>query len=82
MSKKKKKVKKVWHWRVRVLFSRIRSISKGREKSYVESRGRLRFVMVFAGLLFVYMKIISWNTRGLGSTKKTRIVISFLSSIL
>ena len=29
---------------------------------------------------FVYMKILSWNTRGLGSKKKRRIVRSFLSS--
>ena len=29
---------------------------------------------------FVYMKILSWNTRGLGSKKKRRIVRRFLSS--
>ena len=29
---------------------------------------------------FVYMKILSWNTRGLGSKKKRRIVRNFLSS--
>ena len=29
---------------------------------------------------FVYMKILSWNTRGLGSKKKMRIVRNFLSS--
>ena len=75
-----KKVKKVWRWRVGVLFLRTRSILEGRERSSVASRGRLRFVVIFYGLLSVYMKIISWNTRELGSKKKMRIVRSFLSS--
>ena len=74
-----KKVK-VWWWRVRVLFLQKRSISKGRERLFVESRGRLRSVVVFARPFSVYMKIISWNTRGLGSKKKMRIVRKFLSS--
>ena len=42
--------------------------------------GRLRSVVVFARPFSVYMKIISWNTRGLGSKKKMRIVRKFLSS--
>lgn len=52
------------------------------ERLLVESRGRLRLVvvLVFAGLFSVYMKIVSWDTRGLGSKKKGRIVKSFLSS--
>ena len=29
---------------------------------------------------FIYMKILSWNKRGLGSKKKRRIVRNFLSS--
>ena len=33
-----------------------------------------------AGLFLVYMKILSWNTRGLGSKKKRRIVRRFLST--
>ena len=36
-------------------------------------------VAICAGF-FVYMKILSWNTRGLGSKKKRRIVRNFLSS--
>ena len=36
-------------------------------------------VAICAGF-FVYMKILSWNTRGLGSKKKMRNVRRFLSS--
>ena len=75
-----KKVKKVWCWRVRVLFLQTRSISEGKGRLFMESKGRLRSVMVFVGLFSVYMKIIRWNTRGLGSKKKRRIIKSFLSS--
>ena len=72
-------MKKVWRWRVGVLFLRTWSILEGRENLFVESRGRLRFVLVFVGRFSIYMKIISWNTRGLGSKKKKKIVRSFLS---
>ena len=72
-------MKKVWRWRVGVLFLRTWSILEGRENLFVESRGRLRFVLVFVGLFSIYMKIISWNTRELGSKKKRKTVRSFLS---
>ena len=75
-----KKVKKVWWWRVRLLFLRTRSISDERSKLFVESKGRPKLVVVFARRFSVCMKIISWNTRGIGSKKERRIVKSFLSS--
>ena len=46
----------------------------------MEPRERLSFGCSLCSISFVYMKILSWNTRGLGSKKKRRIVRRFLSS--
>ena len=46
----------------------------------MESRERLRSGCSLCWVFFIYMKILSWNTRGLGSKKKRRIVRNFLSS--
>ena len=46
----------------------------------MEPRKRLRFGCSLCWVSFVYMKILSWNIRGLGSKKKMRIVKRLLSS--
>ena len=46
----------------------------------MEPRERISFGCSLCIGFFVYMKILSWNTRGLGSKKKMRIVRRFLSS--
>ena len=46
----------------------------------MEPRERLRFSCSLCWVSFVYMKILSWNIRGLGSKKKMRIVKRLLSS--
>ena len=40
----------------------------------LEPEERIRFGCWLCWVVFVYMKILSWNTRGLGSKKKRRIV--------
>ena len=46
----------------------------------LEPEERIRFGCWSCWVVFVYMKILSWNIRGLGSKKKMRIVKRLLSS--
>ena len=46
----------------------------------VEPEERIRFGCWLCRVVFVYMKILSWSTRGLGSKKKMRTVRRFLST--
>ena len=73
-------MEKVWKERTRVLSLRIRFISKERGKMTLEPEERIRFGCWLCRVVFVYMKILSWNTRGLGSRKKRRTVRRFLST--
>ena len=73
-------MEKVWKERTRVLSLRIRFISKERGKMTLEPEERIRFGYWLCRVVFVYMKILSWNTRGLGSRKKRRTVRRFLST--
>ena len=46
----------------------------------LEPEERIRFGCWLCWVVFVYMKILSWNIRGLGSKKKRRTIKRFLST--
>ncbi|RVX07687.1 hypothetical protein CK203_021949 [Vitis vinifera] len=54
--------------------------SEERGKMTLEPEERISYGCWLCRVVFVYMKILSWNTRGLGSRKKRRTVRRFLST--
>ena len=73
-------MEKVWKERTRVLSLRTRFIPEERGKMTLELEERISTGCWLCWVVFVFMKILSWNTRGLGSRKKRRTVRRFLST--
>ncbi|RVW97042.1 hypothetical protein CK203_032334 [Vitis vinifera] len=73
-------MEKVRNKKTRVILLRTRFISEGRGKMLLETEERIRFGCWLCWVVFGLYEDLSWNTRGLGSKKKRRIVRRFLST--
>ena len=71
---------KVWWERTGILSLRTRFIPEERRKRILELEERISPGCGLCWVVIVLMKILSWNTRGLGSRKKRRTVRRFLST--
>ncbi|RVW76917.1 hypothetical protein CK203_051555 [Vitis vinifera] len=71
---------KVWKERIGILSLRTRFIPEERRKRILELEERISSGCGLRWVVIVLMKILSWNTRGLGSRKKRRTVRRFLST--
>ena len=71
---------KEWKERIGILSLRTRFIPEERRKRILELEERISPGCGLCWVVIVLMKILSWNTRGLGSRKKRRTVRRFLST--